>query len=408
MNVTAAPESALNKDVLLLSVCQAMMTSTNALVVACSALVGMSLASDPLLGTLPAALQHVFTMMSSIPASHMMARLGRRAGFAIAACIGVLGGYLAWQGIVHHNFLLFAAGTALFGIHNGFGNYYRFAAVEAAHISVKNRAISFVLAGGILAAILGPNIASWTRLSIEDAPFAGSFIAVMGLYMVALLAISQLSLKQPMALDNKGKGRPLVLIVRQPLFLIALAIGTAGYSLMVLLMTATPLAMAAHKHPFSDTAIVIQFHVLAMFLPSFFTGSLIERFGIRKVMATGVALGLATVAVALLATTNWGRDFWWFWSALILLGLCWNFMFVSATSLLTECYRPEEKARAQAINDFIIFSSVGLCAFGAGAMQHFLGWGLLCLLAVPFYLAAGFAVWKLPPREQRNSLLTED
>ncbi len=402
MTATKAPTGALNKDVILLSLCQAMMTSTNSLVVACSALVGMSLASDPLLGTLPAALQHLFTMLSTMPASLMMAQVGRRAGFAIASCIGIAGGYLAWLGIVQHDFLIFAAGTALFGVHNGFGNFYRFAAVEAAPITVKNRAISYVLAGGVLAAVLGPNIASWTRLSIADAPFAGSFMAVMGLYFFALLAISQLSsrLNQPAVLGEQQGGRPLREIARQPLFRIAVVIGAAGFSLMVLLMTATPLAMAAHQHPFSDTAIVIQFHVLAMFLPSFFTGSLIERFGIRKIMSLGVFLGLATTATALA-----GTGFWWFWSALVLLGLSWNFMFVSATSLLTECYRPEEKARVQAINDFCIFSCVGLCAFGAGAMQSFFGWGLLCILAIPLYLLAGFAVSRLPPRELRKILL---
>ena len=402
MTAISNPASALTKDVLLLSFCQAMMTSTNSLVVACSALVGMSLASDPLLGTLPAALQHIFTMLSTMPASLLMAKLGRRTGFAIGACIGMCGGYLAWHGIVEESFFMFAVGTALFGVHNGFGNFFRFAAVEAAPISVKNRAISYVLAGGILAAVLGPNIANWTRLSIADAPFAGSFMAVIGLYFFALLAITQLSLNQPTVVAKDAGGRSFREVARQPLFRIAVLIATAGYSLMVLLMTATPLAMAAHEHPFSDTAVVIQFHVLAMFIPSFFTGSLIERFGVRKVMALGVILGIATAATALC-----GTSFWWFFSALVLLGLSWNFMFVAATSLLTECYRPEEKARVQAANDFCIFSFVGLCAFGAGAMQSILGWGMLCMLAVPLYLVAGYFVWRLPPREKRQQLVEE-
>ncbi|MGB0865795.1 MAG: MFS transporter [Granulosicoccaceae bacterium] len=391
--------SALNRDVLLLSFCQAMMTSTNSLVVACSALVGMALASDPLLGTLPAALQHLATMTFTLPASLLMAKLGRRAGFAVGACIGILGGYCAWQGIVQQSFAVFALGTALFGVHNSFGNFFRFAAVEATPVSVKNRAISYVLAGGVLAAVLGPSIASWTRLSIEDAPFAGSFIAVMGLYLMTLLAVSQLSLNQPTVLPSADKGRTIRQIAAQPLFRVAVLIATAGYALMVLLMTATPLAMAAHQHPFADTAVVIQFHVLAMFLPSFYTGNLIERLGIRRVMAMGVVLGLATSATALA-----GHGFWWFFIALVFLGLSWNFMFVAATSLLTECYKPEEKARVQAFNDFVIFSTVGLCAFGAGAMQSFFGWGLLCMLAVPLYLGAGFAVWRLPPKVQRQAL----
>lgn len=396
-------DTAVNKDVLLLSFCQAMMTSTNSLVVACSALVGMALASDPILGTLPAALQHLATMAFTWPASLLMARLGRRAGFAIGACIGILGGYLAWQGIVQHDFVTFAIGTALFGVHNSFGNLFRFAAVEAAPASVKNRAISYVLAGGVLAAVLGPNIANWTRLSIPDAPFAGSFIVVMGLYLFALIAISQLSLSQPLVVSTSTSGRQLREITKQPLFRTAVLIATAGYALMVLLMTATPLAMAAHHHPFSDTAIVIQFHVLAMFLPSFFTGTLIERFGIRRVMGLGVFLGFATAATALM-----GTSFWWFFTALVFLGLSWNFMFVAATSLLTECYRPEEKARVQAFNDFCIFSTVGLCAFGAGAMQSFVGWGLLCMMAIPLYSIAGIAVWRLPPREQRQALTAQD
>ncbi len=399
--MTAVPssEKALTKDVAILSLCQAMMTSTNSLVVACSALVGMSLASDPLLGTLPAALQHLFTMISTMPASLLMARMGRRFGFALAACIGIVGGLLTWQGIVQESFLTFAAGTALFGVHNGFGNFYRFAAVEAAPVSVKNRAISFVMAGGILAAVLGPNIASWTQFSIPDAPFAGSFMAVMGLYFVAFVAVSQLSLVRPGTVKASNGGRPLREIARQPLFKIAVLVGTAGFSLMVLLMTATPLAMAVHKHPFSDTAIVIQFHVLAMFLPSFFTGNLIDKFGLRLIMAIGVVLGLLTAATAIA-----GTGFWWFFTALVFLGLSWNFMFVSATSLLTECYRPEEKAKVQAINDFCVFSSVGVCAFGAGALQGAFGWGILCMISIPLYLGAGWAVMQLPSREKRAAL----
>lgn len=397
MTTSARPVAA-NRDVLLLSFCQAMMTSTNSLVVACSALVGVTLASDPLLGTLPAALQHLATMLFTLPASLWMARFGRRSGFVLGALIGIAGGYLAWQGIVQQSFATFAVGTALFGVHNSFGSFFRFAAVEAVPLSVKNRAISYVLAGGVLAAMLGPSIASWTRLSIADAPFAGSFVAVMGLYFMALLALSQLSLRQPTVQADAGRGRPMREIAAQPLFRVAVLIATAGYALMVLLMTATPLAMAAHRHPFSDTAIVIQFHVLAMYLPSFFTGALIDRFGVRRLMAAGVFLGLATAATALA-----GQGFWWFFCALVLLGLGWNFMFVAATSLLTECYEPAEKARVQAFNDFVIFSTVGLCAFGAGAMQGAFGWGVLCMLAVPLYLGAGVAVWRLPARELRQA-----
>lgn len=400
MALTPSTDRVLNKDVVILSLCQAMMTSTNSLVVACSALVGMSLASDPLLGTLPAALQHLFTMLCTMPASLLMERLGRRFGFALAACIGMAGGYLAWQGIVQQNFVVFAAGTALFGVHNGFGNFYRFAAVEAVSTSVKNRAISFVLAGGVLAAVLGPNIANWTRFTVPDAPFAGSFMAVIGLYFVIFVIVSQLNLQRPAVAPASSGGRSLREIAAQPLFKVAVLVATAGYSLMVLLMTATPLAMAAHEHPFSDTAIVIQFHVLAMFLPSFFTGRLIDRFGVRAIMALGVVMGLLTVATALA-----GTGFWWFFWSLVLLGLSWNFMFVSATSLLTECYRPEERARVQAINDFCIFSSVGLCAFGAGALQAYYGWGALCLLAIPLYLIAAWAVWSLPSRAQRSALI---
>jgi len=392
--------TALKKDVILLSFCQAMMTSTNSLVIACSALVGVALSGDPLLGTLPAALQHIFTMLSTYPASALMGKLGRRIGFALAAMIGISGGLLGWYAIVHHSYWLFCVAVVLLGMHNGFGNYFRFAAGDAVEVSVKNRAISYVLAGGVLAAILGPNLANWTRTTVADAPFAGSFLAVSVLYVLALLAVSQLRIKPPVKNAFQTPGRPLREIVAQPVYRVAVFVAVVGFALMVLLMTATPLAMHAVQYPFSDTALVIQFHVLAMFTPSFVTGDLIERFGIKRMMGCGVLCGLSTVLVALA-----GTDFWNFFIALILLGLSWNFLFVSATSLLTECYRPEEKSGAQAFNDIAVFSAVGLCAFGAGPLQSFIGWGLLCAIAIPGYLLAAWVIWRLPSKAERTAMM---
>ena len=372
------------RDIPLLAFCQAMMQSSNSLAITASALVGFALAEDKALATLPLAAAFVATMLTSIPAAMLMHRIGRKAGFMFATGFGMAGGALATWSILEGWFWGFLGASALVGIYNGFGNYFRFAAADSVDAAHKGRAISHILVGGVAAAFIGPNLANISRDWIASAPFAGSFAAIISLYLLSTLALSLLHLPHIANDDDDvvAPPRPLRQIARQPKYIIALICGTLGYGVMSLVMTATPLAMSHHAHHFSDTSFVIQWHVLGMFAPSFFTGQLIDRFGLRSILRIGALLGFATVAINLA-----GYTVWHFWLALLLLGISWNFLFIGATTLLTETYRPSEKARTQASNDFAVFTTVTLASLSAGALQHRFGWemvnvGVLPLLAM--------------------------
>ncbi|MDH4134818.1 MAG: MFS transporter [Gammaproteobacteria bacterium] len=376
----------MKRNVLVLASAQAMMMTGGALLIATSALVGQRLAPDPALATLPLALQMLAGMLTSIPASLIMQRIGRRGGFLIGNFIGLLGAILATWAIVSGSFSLFALGAALSGVFAGFGNYYRFAAADSASEEYRSAAVSYVLAGGVVAALVGPNLAHWTHEWFA-APFAGSYLALAMILMLSMLTITRLNIPKLPASALANPGRPLTAIARQPVFIVAALGGMFGYGTMSLVMTATPLAMHAHHFVFGDTALVIEWHVLAMFAPSFFTGHIIRRFGILPVMLTGALLNAACVAVNLNGTTL-GH----FWLSLFLLGLGWNFLFIGATTLLTEAYAPEEKARAQALNDFLVFSTVTLAALSAGSLQHQLGWRAVNLGVIPLIVVTAAAV----------------
>ena len=372
------------RNIPILAFGQAMMMSATSLMITSSALVGYALAEDKSLATLPLAAGFVAVMLTSIPAAWLMHRIGRKHGFMLATLFGVCGGSLATWSIIEGHFWGFVAAASLTGIYNGFGNYYRFAAADTVAAPQKGRAISFIMAGGVIAAFLGPNLANISRDWISSAEFAGSYAAIILLYLLTTTALS--FLKLPREADDQADTGPIPRriqeIARQPKFIIALICGTLGYGIMSLIMTATPLAMDHHAHHFDDTSFVIQWHVLGMFAPSFFTGFLIERFGLRTILRLGALFGFGCVAINL-----GGTSVWHFWTALFLLGLSWNFLFIGATTLLTETYTSSEKARTQASNDFAVFTSVTLSSLSAGALQHHFGWamvnvGVLPLLAV--------------------------
>ncbi|MDH5517054.1 MAG: MFS transporter [Gammaproteobacteria bacterium] len=374
----------MNKNIWLLASGQALMMTNNALLVTTSALVGVILADQPSLATLPLALQFLSTMLASIPAALLMDRLGRRAGFLIGSVIGLLGGILATAAIFQSNFWLFCGGTMLIGMFNGFGNYYRFAAVDVVSATLKSRAISYVMAGGVVAAIMGPNIANWTHNTINSVEFAGSYMVVCLLYVLTFILLSFTDLPRRIVNHSESEAaqpRPLADIIKQPVFVVAVICGMLGYAVMSLVMTATPLAMS-HHHSLGDTAFVIQWHVLGMFAPSFVTGNLISRYGVQHIMLAGAALLLIAVLINLL-----GISVWHYWFALLALGIGWNFLFIGATDLLTYTYTDSEKARAQAFNDFSVFGAVTLAALTAGYLQHNFGWqtvnlGVLPLIAI--------------------------
>ena len=377
----------MKRNVFLLAFAQAMMMTGNSLIVATSSLVGFLLAEDKSLATIPLALQFFATMLTSIPASFVMQRLGRRNGFLLGLLLGMLGAVGAVMAILHHDFWLFCLSTMLVGMFNGFAIYYRFAAADASTEDYRARAISYVLAGGVLAAFLGPNLANWTNGLLGTPEFAGSYATLLGVYALSVIALFFLDIPRPGRQVVRAHGRPLLTIAGQPAFIVAVLAGMLGYGIMVLVMTATPLAMKGHAHDFSDTAFVIQWHVFGMFAPAFFTGTLIQRFGVLNVLLWGALLNLACVGINFL-----GTDVWHFWLALFLLGVGWNFLYIGATTLLTETYTEAEKAKSQALNDFIVFTTVTLASLSAGWLQHHHGWQAVNAGVLPAILLVLLAV----------------
>lgn len=371
----------MKRNVWLLAGCQALMNTGNSLLIATSALVGFRLAPDKSLATLPLALQFFTSMLTTIPASFLMKAIGRRAGFMIGTLLGLTGAGLAAWSIVTGSFIYFCLAAALVGAFNGFGTYYRFAAADVATPDYKSRAISYVLAGGVVAALVGPNLAHWTSEWLTGIEFAGSYLSLLGIYGLSLLTLLFVRIPAPTRAQTPAHGRPLAEIARQPAFIVALAGGALGFGVMALVMTATPLAMHQHAHAFADTAWVIEWHLLGMFAPSFFTGHLIRRFGVLNVMLAGVVLNIGCVAVNLT-----GTDVAHFWAALTLLGIGWNFLFVGGTTLLTETYADSEKAKTQALNDFVVFTVITAASLSAGALQYQLGWRAVNVGVVPILI----------------------
>jgi MFS family permease len=378
----------MKRNVLLLAACQAMLMTGGVLLIATSALVGYRLAPDKALATLPLAMQMLAGMLTSIPASLLMQRFGRRAGFLLGSSIGITGAALATYAIVTGNFVLFTLGAAVSGMFSGFGNYYRFAAADVATADYRSTAISYVMAGGVVAAFVGSNLAHWTSAWLA-APFAGSYLALAGILLLSFVTQLFLDIPRPPR-ETHGGGRALGTIARQPVFIVAAIGGMLGYGIMALVMTATPLAMHEHHYVFGDTAFVIEWHVLGMFAPSFFTGHLIRRFGVLQIMLAGGLLSAACVGINLAGT---GLSH--FWLALFLLGVGWNFLFIGATTLLTETYAPEEKAKTQALNDFLVFTTVTLAVLSSGHVQHSFGWRAVNIGVIPFILITLVAVGSL-------------
>lgn len=392
-----SPTTSMHRQVLLLAIAQALFQTASVLVVTVGGLAGAAIATRPALATLPVAAMFLGTAAMMFPASFAMARAGRRAGFIAGAWLGALGGAIAALGIALGSMALLSAGTFLVGAYQAFAQFYRFAASEVASDAYRARAISLVLGGGIVAALLGPTLA---RLGGPLLPplYAGSFLILAVVSALAALVLTGVRMPAPAHDASAAEpARPWAAIVMQPAYLVALFGAATGYGVMILAMTATPIAMLHHHHALGTASTVIQFHVLGMFLPSFFAGSLIVRYGALRVMLAGLLLLTAHVF-----TTWTGTGFASFAAALVLLGMGWNFLFIGGTSLLTTTYRPAERSRAQATNDMTIFA-VGLaCSFGAaGLLQHF-GWQAMNGWLLPWLALASAAVLWLALRERRQ------
>lgn len=370
------------RNVLLLACSQALMLSAIVMSMALGAILGGNLAPDKGYATLPIAVMVIGTAIASIPAALLMRRFGRRTGFLVGATLGLAGSVLCAFALLQQSFALFIAGHLLLGSYQGFANYYRFAAVEATDTSHASQAIAWVIAGGVVAAFLGPQLGQWGRDWMAGSLFVGSYLAQGALSLTALAILTQVQLK-PVAVTDSDTSRPLREILSQPVLRVSIFGAAIGYAVMIMVMTATPLAILGCGLPGASVTPVIQWHVVGMFAPSFFTGSLIKRYGAPRIMQIGFALLLGNVIITLL-----GIEFLNFLSALILLGVGWNFAFIGGTTLLTQTYRPSEQLKVQAINEFAVFGLVAMATLSAGWLYDRFGWITLNLTVVPFIVIA--------------------
>ncbi len=370
------------KNVFVLAMCQVLFNTGQGLIFASAPLVGLAIAPDQSLATLPISVLLVGTVIATLPAPLLMRRIGRKAGFIVGSLIGTTGGGLSILGVANSHFGLFCLGLFGMGLFAGFAHNYRYAAADTASPSFRSRAISLVLAGGVLAAFFGPNLARFGRLLIEETQFLGTYSFLLGTTLLSALVVSFLSI--PNISDNteeQATPRSIFIIIRQPIFVTATLVASLGYAVMALLMTAAPIAMHGAHHSFSNTAFVIEWHIFAMFAPGFITGSLIKRFGVINVINAGLLLLLCAIFVAL---TGFGM--FEFWTSLFLLGIGWNFTFTGGSTLLTEVYQPVERNITQGANNFFVFSLVALVSLSSGVMMHYFGWQIVNIGAIPLVL----------------------
>ncbi len=419
MNAPATPPHMI-RNVGLLSTCQALFNTSTGIMLAVSALVGFTLAPEGYkwLATTPHGVQWLSTASFAIPVAMLMRRLGRKAAFILSSILGSLGALVAAGAIFWHDFWIFALATVIFGGFTAASQHYRFAAAEVASDRFRSRAISLVIGGGVVAAFAGPEIAKWTHdlaagwmkgdafsravaficgpgalnppAGAGEIPyqFAGTFLvlAIVPLVLICIVALVRFPPVPRAMLDDVA--RPLAEIVRQPGFIVAVMCSVIGWGVMVFMMAATPLAMTTQfHHHTADAMFVVQWHMVGMFAPSFITGSLIHRFGLLNVLLCGLCL---TTGAAV--TGMFGGTLFHFWLANIFVGAGWNFLFVGGTDLLTHCYRPSERARAQGFNDFLVFGTVAAFSIASGWVQETAGWLIVCIVMVPFVAVVGCAV----------------
>lgn len=353
----------------------------NILLISVIGLVGEDIAPRDSLITLPVALQFLGLMCATIPASMIMGKIGRKKGFSIGNVVGISGASLSTYALSQGDFTLFCSGTFLLGIGIGFGTLYRFAAIELCDESARHRAISISMAGGVLAALLGPNLAIYSQQWFGDASYVGAFMSLIALNALALLLLQTIRFPSVVTGRVATKSDPLKDIIKAPNFMLAVFAAMVAYAVMNILMTATPLAMIGCGFNFDKAAGVIEWHVLGMFVPAFFTGKLIERFGARLMILAGGCLFVLCVMINI-----HGQSIWHFTIALVLLGVGWNFMFIAATGLFSQSYQVHNRSKAQAFNEFFVFSCVTVTALLSGWLEASIGWEKLNIYVLPFVM----------------------
>jgi predicted MFS family arabinose efflux permease len=379
----------MNKNLWLLAAAQGLFLTNNVVFIAINGLVGLSLAPLGWMATLPVMGYVVGGALSTPLVARTQSAFGRQASFQIGLAVALGSALLCYWAAMASNFWLLVAATVVAGYYSANGQLYRFAAAELATPEFREKAVSLVLAGGLVGAVLGPNLAARTR-GLTEVPFAGAYLS---LAVVALLAMVLMAFMRfpPVPPKKAGAptGRPLSVIMRQPIFIVATVGAALGYGVMNLLMAATPLAMQVCGFAFDDAALVLEWHVIGMFAPGFFTGHLIKRFGVLTIMGVGVALNVLCVGIALS-----GQDLHQFLIALFLLGVGWNFLFTGSTTLSLQAYTPEEKDRAQAAINFFVFATMALTSFASGALVTTQGWNLLNMGSLlPLALTGAALLW---------------
>ncbi|MBI3528110.1 MAG: MFS transporter [Betaproteobacteria bacterium] len=374
------------RNVVALAACQALLVMNNATMISIGTLAADTLAANKMLVTIPATAYIIGGGLTTMPISLFMKRHGRRAGFLVGCLFGMIGGALATAAMLAHNFWMLCLAALVSGIYTGSGGFYRFAAADSLSASARSKAISLVLAGGIIGGIFGPEGSKLTKGLLETL-FAGTFLSLVVLAAVAMLILRRLDLPRPSLEERHGSTRPLFTIMRQPVFIVAALGGVTAYGVMNLLMAATPLAMQMCSHPYGAAMLVIEWHIIAMFAPAFGTGWLIARVGALPVMFAGLLLNLAAIAIAMSSTTVTA-----FWSSMVLVGVGWCFLFVGGTTLLTEACTPAEKAKTQGMNDLLIYLTMGSTSLTSGAILYGFGWNTLNLTALPLLAVTAIAI----------------
>ena len=397
------PYALQHRNTAVLAVCQALLLTINSTVITLNGLAGFQLAANKSLATLPVTCWVLGAAMATFPASFLMTRVGRRAGFTVGGVVGLLGVATSAAALSSSDFWLLCAGTLAFGACNGFSQYFRFAAAEAADPQFRSKAISLVLAGGLVGGFLGPTLAVWT-IDVLPTRYLASYLSTAAFLVLMIVVVQALHMPRADGTETSGPTRPLAQIARQPAYIVAVISAATSYGVMNFLMTSTPLAMGAHGHPFGAAASVTGAHIVAMYAPSLVTGDLIGRVGAVPVMLGGTAMLLACAAVALAGITVAH-----FWLALVLLGIGWNCLYVGATSLITTAYRPSEKAKAQGANEIAIFLTMVSSSTASGLLLERGGWMMISWSSVPFVLTAtSLLVWlAVHQRQQRLIALRE-
>lgn len=365
-------------NIVVLTVAQALGGSSAPIVMSLGGLVGQRLAQHPAWATLPVSLFGLGLALGTLPAAFVMRVWGRRSGYLLAAAFGLTAGLVAAFGIFYGSFLIFCVGSFTAGLYGSYVQSYRFAAADGAEGNLKAKAISWVMLGGLAAAIIGPQLVIWTRDAVST-PYAGSFLsqALLPLLSIPILLMLRAPKSGPQRM-SKAAGRSLIQILLMPRYILAVSAGVVSYGLMAFVMTAAPIAMVNSGHTVDDAALGIQWHLLAMFAPSFVTGSLMARFGKERVTAAGLFLIGISAAIAL-AGIQVGN----FWGSLAMLGVGWNLSFIGATAMVTDCHTPDERAKAQGANDFLVFSATAVVSFLAGSILHSSGWQTINWLLFP-------------------------